>query len=72
MKKIISLEYKQIKELSWLKTPIGTIWKSHSIPENIFGHFITPKEDIEEAPLLVNLDIFDDEDIWVLLTKYEN
>jgi hypothetical protein len=67
MKKTIELVYEQTKKVNWLNTPIGTIWKSCETP-GISGHFITPVEDIEDAPIMVNYDIFDEEDIWTLLT----
>ena len=65
MKKIIELQYKQIKQADWLKTPIGTIWKSCETLEHNSGYFITPIEDIEEASIMINLDIFEDDDIWM-------
>jgi len=66
MKKIIEHFYKQVKKISWLETPVGTIWKTWSV-DDISGTFITPVLDIEEAPVAINLDIFDDENMWELI-----
>jgi hypothetical protein len=49
-------KFKQLRKVSWLKTPAGTIWQT-------YGHrnYIQPEEeDLWETPFGVNLDLLDD------------
>lgn len=56
--------YEQVKELSWLKTPKGTMWveSENDIAE---GNYIQPEDEtLRDTPMGVDLDLLDDVDYF--------
>ena len=54
------IKYKQIKDVHWLNTPVGTIWIK------IDEEYIQPEnESFRDTPLGVSLYLLDDEDIQI-------
>lgn len=62
--------YKQKREVSWLKTPAGTIWRTYG-----YRNHIQPEdESLWETPFGVDLDLlydYPDEDLFELIKQEE-
>jgi hypothetical protein len=61
-------KYKQTKNVHWLKTPKGTIWKTYG-----FNNYIQPEdENLWESPFGVDLDLLietEDENLFELINE---
>lgn len=54
-------KYKQVKKVSWLNTPEGTIWENTGIDS-----YIQPEDkNLWETPFGVDLDLLDDNDLLI-------